>query len=262
MTPAQWMAINNSVTDAMLAHTRPFGTPLGTATDTSVRLVGSGAYMTREDRHLLLTCEHVAREQPIHYRFHGSEDVFEHREAWTMDRHPIDAAFATIGDTAWAACAHRAATIPYGRFARVHQIVEPAELLFFRGYAGENARYAFGVHETNATGCCTQEKKGTGDAQIFELFWEPQNTKFTSGTPSEAQAAMKLDDARGFSGSLVWNTRYLEVTNAGGTWSPDDAVVTGLLRRWDQQTRTLLVWRVEHLRHWLDSNPLKAPSQS
>src|SRR5690349_21744194 len=109
MTPEQWMAINNSVADSMLAHTRPFGTPLGTARDISVRLVGSGAYVTREDRRLLLTCEHVAREQSIHYRFHGSDDVFEHRGTWTMDRHPIDATFALIDDTAWAACAHQAA---------------------------------------------------------------------------------------------------------------------------------------------------------
>ena len=254
MTPTQWMAINNSVSDAMLAHTKSFGTPLGTQTNTTVRLIGSGAYVAREDRRLLLTCEHVAREQPIHYRFHGSEDVFEHRGAWTVDRHPIDAAYAIIDDAAWTACAHRASTIPYGRFAPVHRIVEPAELLFFRGYAGENAHYAFGVHETNATGYCTQEKKGTGDAEVFELFWEPQHTKFTSGTSSEAQAEIKFDDARGLSGSLVWNTRYLEVTEAGRTWSPNDAVVTGLLQRWDQQTKTLLVWRVEHLRRWLDAS--------
>ena len=253
MTPTQWKQINDQVTVAMLAHTRPFVTPLGTETETTIRLVGTGSYIQRNECRTLLTCEHVAREQPTHYRFHGSDDVFEHPGPWTMDKHPIDAAFAPISDAAWGASAHRAATIPFTRFAAAHSIVEQAELLFFRGYAGENAHYAFGVHQTNGSGYCTQEKKDTGDGQIFELFWEPGHTQFTSETSPDVRAEMKFENACGFSGSLVWNTRYLEVTRQNIEWSPEDAVVTGLLRRWDQETKTLLVWRVEHLRMWLDA---------
>lgn len=252
MTPAEWKKINDSVADAMLAHTRSFGTPLGTETDRTVRLVGTGSYVQREARRTLLTCEHVAREQPMHHRFNGSDDVFEHPGPWTMDKHPIDTAFAPVGDPLWQVCQHRAAAIPFGRFATTHRLSQPEELLFFRGYAGENARYAFGVHQTNASGYCTQEKKGTGDTQIFELFWEPENTQVTSGTSAAARDEVKWENARGFSGSLVWNTRYLEVTGQGLAWSPEDAVVTGLLRRWDEETRTLLAWRVEHLRSWLN----------
>ena len=100
-------------------------------------------------------------------------------------------------------------------------------------------------------GYCTQEKKGTGDAQIFELFWEPEHTQVTSGTSAAARDEVKWADARGFSGSLVWNTRYLEFTGQGLAWSPEDAVVSGLLRRWDEDTKTLLAWRVEHLKTWL-----------
>lgn len=143
--------------------------------------------------------------------------------------------------------------IPWTRFAAAHSVVEQAELLFFRGYAGENAHYAFGIHQTSGSGYCTQEKKDTGDSQIFELFWEPEHTRFTSGTSSDLRAEMKFENARGFSGSLVWNARYLEVSRRNLAWSPDDAVVTGLLRRWDQDTQTLHVWRVEHLRAWLDA---------
>jgi hypothetical protein len=254
VTPAQWHQIKQEVAEAMLAHTRPFVTPLGTETPETVRLVGTGSYAGIEDQRFLLTCDHVAREQPMHYRFNGSENVFEHPGPWTMDRHPIDAAFAPIGPAHWSATSHQAAAIPFTRFASKHESVEQAELLFFRGYAGENARYAFGVHQTSGTGYCTQEKIGTGDGNIFELFWEPDKTEFTSGTSDEARAEMKFEDARGFSGSLVWNTRYLEISRAGGrTWTPDDAVVTGLLRRWDQNTKTLLVWRGEHLYAWLQA---------
>jgi hypothetical protein len=255
MTPAQWKKINDQVTDAMLAHTKPFVTPLSTETQTTIRLVGTGTYIQYKECRILLTCEHVARERPIHYRFHGSADVFEHTKPWTMDKHPIDAAFGLIGEPAWKACAHQVATVPYRRFAKAHAVIEQAELLFFRGYAGENARYGFGVHQTNGSGYCTQEKANSGDGHIFELFWEPEHTQFSSASSSDAQAEIKFEDARGLSGSLVWNTRYLEVSRQNRAWSPEDAVVTGLLRRWDEDTKTLLVWRIEHLRAWLETRP-------
>lgn len=252
MTPEQWKLTCDKVADAMLTHTRPFVTPLGTETERDVRLVGTGSYVSRENR-ILLTCEHVAVVQPMHYRFHGCDDVFAHPGPWTMERHPVDAAYAVIGDAAWRARSHQAQSVPYSRFAPSHTAADRAEILFFRGFSGENARYAFGLHQTNGTGYATQEKEGSGDAQIFELLWEPENIELTSQSPSEAAAEMKFEEAGGFSGSLVWNTRYVEVTRQGGRWTPEHAVVTGLLRRWDKDTRTLLAWRVEHLRAWLDA---------
>lgn len=252
MTPEQWKLTCDEVADAMLAHTCPFVTPLGTETERDVRLVGTGSYVSRETR-ILLTCEHVAAVQPMHYRFHGCDDVFEHSGPWTMERHPVDAAFAVIDDAAWRARSHQAQPVPYSRFASRHAPADRAEILFFRGFSGENARYAFGLHQTNGTGYATQEKEDSGDAQIFELFWEPENIDLTSQTSPEAAAEMKFEEANGFSGSLVWNTRYVEVTRQGDRWTPEHAVVTGLLRRWDKDTRTLLAWRVEHLRAWLDA---------
>ncbi|MBC9246039.1 hypothetical protein H4P12_04785 [Paracoccus sp. 11-3] len=201
MVPTEWRKICEEVTEAMLAHTRPFVTPLGTETDRAVRLVGTGSYVSRKASRLLVTCQHVACVQPMHYRLHGADDVFEHREAWTMDRHPIDAAITTIGDTAWNACTHRAQAIPFSRFANIHAPADRAELLFFRGFSGENARYAFGVHQTNGTGYCTQEKADAGDAEIFEIFWEPDNTQLSSQTSAEASAEVQFEDAGGFSGS-------------------------------------------------------------
>lgn len=137
-----------------------------------------------------------------------------------------------------------------------HQIAQQEELLFFRGFAGENAPYAFGVHQAIASGYCSQEKfvETPQDRSIFEMFWEPGEIRFTSDT---AEEAVKAQDAGGFSGSLVWNTKYLKCRNAGREWVPDQAVVTGLLRRWDTATKTLLVWRVEHLRAWLDGGAVK-----
>ena len=216
------------------------------------RLLGSGAYAKRQERIILLTCEHVVRGESVRSRFYGSDEYIESACAWTADRYPVDAAFRPIESTVWDQHAAQADAIAWERFALQHAPVAQEELLFFRGYAGENARYGFGVHQTNASGYCTQEKVDAGDDQIFELFWEPLETQFTSETPDRVRSDTRYDNAEGFSGSLVWNTRYLEVTQAGGVWTPRDAVVTGLLRNWDQKTKTLLAWRAEHLRAWLD----------
>jgi hypothetical protein len=253
MTPLQWQQICERVTDEMLDFTRPFVTPLGTQSETNIWLVGTGSYVTLGEQRILLTCEHVACQQPIHYRFFGDDTVFEHQGPWRMDRHPIDAAQAPISYPAWDAVVHQAQAVPTAKFARTHSISEAEELLFFRGFAGENAHYAFGIHQTNGTGYCSQEVKDSGDAQIFEMFWDPQKTRFTTSATSDARAEIKFENAEGLSGSLVWNTRFLETRTAGKQWTPDDAVVTGLLRRWDPATKTLLVWRVEHLLAWLGS---------
>lgn len=97
------------------------------------------------------------------------------------------------------------------------------------------------------------------DPQIFEIFWEPENTQFSAGTSDDVRAKVRFNDPGSFSGSLVWNTRYLEITNAGESWSPEDAVVTGMLRRYDSNTATLLALRVEHLREWLEKRIWKTP---
>ena len=251
MTDDEWNAAKHRVTDEMRSFTRPFVSPLTVETSETVRLEGTGSYVQWAKERLLLTCEHVAREQPIHYRFNGSDAVYEHPGPWTMERHPFDVAFARITDGQWTATEHQAESVLSARFAELHRISQQAELLFFRGYAGENAAYGFGIHQADGTGYCSQEVADAGDDQIFELFWDPQQGHITTGTTAEAASAMLFDNPGGFSGSLVWNTRYVEITAAGKAWSPGDAVVTGLLRRWDDKTKTLLVWRVEHLSAWL-----------
>ncbi len=91
-------------------------------------------------------------------------------------------------------------------------------------------------------------------SEVFEIFWEPGMAAFTARTSDETKANMKVEKPPGFSGALVWNTRFWEVSASGREWRPDDAVVTGLLRRWDRDTKTLLVLRVEHLQEWLDQH--------
>jgi hypothetical protein len=266
MDAVEWKRINGVVADAMKEYTRPFVTPLSTSDEDDVRSVGTGTYVEMEGGHILLTCEHVSRVQPMEYRFYGCDSVFRHPGPFTAAAEPIDVAFAALTEAAWGACEHRAGYVPYTQFAPMHRVSERAELLFFRGFAGENARYGFGVHEANATGYCSQEPAADKtDPMIFEMFWEPEKIEFSPGTQAAAREGMAHNVPGGLSGSLVWNTGYLEVTSAGSTWTPHDAVVTGILKRYDDKTKTLLALRVEHLRAWLDttsSSSTKVDSRS
>ena len=62
---------------------------------------------------------------------------------------------------------------------------------------------------------------------------------------------MKYEDPRGFSGAMVWNTRFIEAHASGEAWSPEMAVVTGVLNRWDRDANTLLVLPIERFNGWL-----------
>lgn len=253
MDAQEWNALVSSVTDRMLEHVRAFGTPLVSDDGRDARQHGTGSFMERDDDVIVLTCEHVVRHAAVRFRLNGQDSGLDPNPEWVADCHPVDAAFQRVPRQAWTGRENDARAIPPVRIAARHAPRSPEEMMFFRGYAGENAHYAFGVHQVNASGYCTQVVRDSGDDEIFELFWEPIQTQFTQGTSPAQRSETRYDDAQGMSGSLVWNTRYLEITRAGGTWTPEDAVVTGLLRRWDQKTKTLLAWRVEHLQAWLAS---------
>lgn len=249
----RWNRKCSEIADRMLDFTRPFVTALGTPTANKERLAGSGSYVGLNGLRLLLTCQHVtAKFDPLDHYFFGLQGGFEHPGPWCVDPHPKDVAMAVVADSVWLSAQHKSQALPFDRFGHRHQICQPEEPLFFRGYAGENSTYD-GMLNNNGTGYLSQEVKNSGDAQIFEMFWEPENTCYSCRTTKESRQVVKFEEPPGLSGSLVWNTRYLEVTTAGREWTPEDAVVTGLLRRWECATKRLLVWRVEHLRQWLES---------
>jgi hypothetical protein len=144
-----------------------------------------------------------------------------------------------------------AQALPMSKFASRHSPV-PYELLFLRGIAGEDVGYISGLGaDVILTGYCSQEKENSGNASIFEMLWDPGGIAVTNGTDSDVRERIKHDDPAGFSGSLVWNTRFVERGCELSKWTPKDAVVTGLLRPYDANSKTLLAWRVEHLLDWL-----------
>jgi hypothetical protein len=243
-----WNVICKMVTDEMKAHTRPFTSPLSNETEKHVQLQGTGTYVQFAGGRALFTCEHVSRKAPLNAGVYGSEDVLALKTPFKESR-TRDLAYTPIDDGFWVATVHKAQCIPFDRFAAQHDPRHESELLFFRGFAGENSEYGFGMLDSIASAYLTQQvKTDVEDAEIFELFWEPLKTELTDVPPTPD---FKTDDPGGFSGSLVWNTRFMECQRANLEWSPERAVVTGMIRRWDTKSKTLLALRIEHVNHWL-----------
>ena len=253
MTPEEWKIVCDDITDRMRRHTRPFVTPLSYRKGTYRKLAGSGSYVACSGQHLLLTCEHVARINMLEQRFSGSSTDYCVRGPFTLKPDPDDVAWSVVPDIMWDGATDKAKAIPYKRFALKHEAVDQYEPLFFRGFAGENAHDDLVKYRTHGSGYCSQEKREVKpESPIFEMLWNPEQTSITSKTTRKARAAMKFNDPAGFSGSLVWNTRYREITKSGRQWRPSHSVVTGIARRYDPGTKTLLVLRVEHLRAALE----------
>ena len=250
-----WKSLCDRVSDIMKIHTRPFVTPLLHDVPGEPLRVGSGSYLDLSDgtgaRTTVLTCEHVARHQPQQHQPNGSPTLLPLQGQLYADHDvTIDAATIMISNTVWAETAHAATPLAMNRFAERHAPVA-GEVFFFRGLTDENSYVSGNVLDAIYTGYASQERPGTGDDQIFEIEWDPNKTQITQGTHPEAASRVRYDNAHGYSGSLVWNTRFVEMGCDLNRWRPTDAVVTGLLRRWDTSTMTLLVWRIEHLRRWL-----------
>jgi hypothetical protein len=238
---AYWRSLSDSVADLMTIYTRPFVTIL------AGKEIGTGTFIEREGIKVL-TCAHVAQHDPDVYFVDGYGSYQARPGVWCADPNKaVDTAFAPVVPMEWARLPRSAQPLPMSRFAERHAPVE-CELLFFRGIAGENATYVgpFGA-DVVISGYCSQEKKGTSDANIFEMLWDPLQASVTTGTETEISSKVKYVNPAGFSGSLVWNTRFVEKGCDFTKWTPRDAMVSGLVRRYDVKTKTLLGWRGEHL---------------
>lgn len=253
MDAQEWLNTVDRVTEDMRFHTRPFASPISTSDEETVRLTGSGNFVETKGERALLSCEHVTRHKPVEYRLFGQDTVYRLLRL-IEEEPPVDLAVGFVPKEVWEQNTS-AKAIPYARFAQRHAPSATEELMFLRGYAGENSAYGFGILASNGTGYCTQVKPiDPIDNRRFEIHWDPEQVCYTSAASAEDRKAVRAVDPHGLSGSLVWNTRFLEVSTSGDTWTPDNAVITGLADRWDPDEKTLLVHRVEFIRSWLDEN--------
>jgi hypothetical protein len=254
----QWTRICAEVARQMTEWVRPFITPISKVISHDYgELVGSGSYIALNDSIWLMTNEHVGRHmqvQSLAHQFNGNDTVVRCTNPMVGREYPYDVAITKIDSQVWGICQHQALPIPATYFASSY-LPSKGELLFLAGHSSDRASFYFGSLVARATPYITQEGKmpeNLGDAAFhFALPYQPD-----LAIPAADQAA-GLPRPPGLSGSVVWNTRYAEVTQLERGWTPEDARVTGIVWGWPSSDACLLATKVEHfsLRELLKLSP-------
>jgi hypothetical protein len=239
---------------AMQTHIEPFLTNISHAVENDYgRSQGSGSYIDYCDRRFLITNEHVTRGSGVNqytYQFREKEDVFLLPKPLAAEPDPVDVAISEISTRAWSHGHHASVPIPFDRFAQKHAPVD-RELLFFCGFSGERTKFGFGTLVAHGTPLLTQDMNPpvTGlHPNDFALNYNPEKARTYDGS----RGTLPLPP--GLSGSLVWNTRFVEVASSGQQWFPDLAQVTGMLCRWPENQPYIIGTRIEIIRDFLKRN--------
>ena len=241
-------AITKAVLEKMVIETAPFVTPISRVIEHDYgELEGSGSYIEIDGQRYLITNEHVAARLKTHsigHQFAGSSNVYRSAEPFVTDPYPADVGLRIIGDNLWNDSDHSAAPIPFCRFAAKHSPVD-GELFFIAGFAGARARFHFGQLNCERITYLMQadafpQDHGEEDFH-FAIAYRPDLARTTDAL------GQGLPDPHGLSGTLVWNTRFIEITCTGGVWSPEQAQVTGIVWGWPSGDACLLATRVERL---------------
>ena len=248
MDISQWNFLGNNVVKQMLEHVKHFATPISKViADDYGEHLGSGSFVEIEGSKYLITNEHVGKKvqfTPLAHQFFNSDSVVRLTTAIVTQNYPVDVALTKIEERAWNICNHDAQAIPAHRFATEHQPVM-GELLFLIGYSGERAAFYFGSLISPGTPYLTQEiefPEDIGDSNFhFAIHYKPDLATSVDGS------YRGLPKPPGMSGSLVWNTRFVEHYQAGKSWIPEDAQVSGIIWGWPSSAACLLATKVEHL---------------
>jgi hypothetical protein len=252
-TKREWKEEVARVAEAMQEYTNKFVTPISRVFRDECgehgELVGTGTYVEFQARRFLLTNEHVAealRANSLAHQFLDNDTVFRLTNPFHVWPLPLDAALSAIDDKVWNDQAHNSAPIPESCWALGHEPV-PREILFFKGYSGEQSNFRFGHLITKATSCGAQEAPlPAGDPRLhFALDYRPDRaTPIGENNPG-------LPVPKGFSGSVVWNTRFVECRAKGEEWSVESAAVTGLIWGWPSSAACVVGTRAEFVRSFL-----------
>lgn len=213
---------------------------------------GTGSFLHLGKNREILTCEHVAKiknDSMLVMTQFGSEFGISIANPFVSWPYPVDAAVSKITENSWSKVPHLAKCLEKKMFAKRHDPVE-GEFLYVYGFPGEDAVVSFGEHVTRGMGLFAhgihfssveveEEPKPQKEYHFFIPF-NPEMVVLVEGQDPV------LSLPPGMSGSLVWNSRYLEVTNEGKEWVPEDARITGIVWGHSSKAGVLIATKVEH----------------
>jgi hypothetical protein len=212
---------------------------------------GSGSFLRLGSRVFILTNQHVAtvraENRTLTSQLLGKEDIWRINGNHVELPAPYDLALLPVPESMWSGT-HGSAPIGVGQIAVAHQPVQ-GELLAFTGFAGERVRFHFDHLFSEATCYVAREIGLPSDPRLdprfhFGIEYRPDLAEQVVGS-----AGLPLPP--GLSGSTVWNTNFVAAKMAGRTWTPDLAVVTGVVWGWPSDHGSIVATRAEYVRSFL-----------
>lgn len=217
---------------------------------------GTGAFAVVDGTKLLVTNEHVINKMGLSHSFFGSEVFVPAASQRYGVANSLDVGVARVDMRAWADHGSEARAIEYGQFAEKHDTA-PHEILWMAGYPGARVKQFDQLNLAVCEATPTQEYlflDGEEPHESFDpwlhfaVYYSPANAKPLFGTDSSSSPGRS--NPPGLSGSLVWNTRRLQCFYENRPWSPNLAVVTGIIWGWPN-SNYLIATKVEHFRKLL-----------
>ncbi len=280
MTPADWDRTCMEVRDAMAKYLWPFVTPISRSeTEGRGQAWGTGNYVQFRGAPYLLTAGHVIYEAEGAHMGHLPGPTNEYV---ALAHHiqvagwPIDVALMHMWDE-WTQAKRPALS---GSLFDESFAPMDGEVLFFLGFPGSTATRHEPATDLN--------KRYTWFGQPLETIGVPMLTQVfreSIGSPlgfdphhhvavhfparalrQAGVADADLPNPGGFSGSLLWDTKFVADTRAGLRWSPKKARVCGLIWAAYGRPEVVVATKIEHVRpdlldflrheaahfHWID----------
>ncbi len=226
----------------------PFTTPLAYEARERVVLEGSGSFVNISGQSYLITCRHVAERPDFNMFLLNNQLPLQLSGAWENQSDGLDVSIHPISIPK--TVVHNSASINVSHFSDAFSPVEH-ETFVFRGISGENTQYGFGTFQYGITTFGGQLVPGLTSEKFFGVGWRPAHLSYTLGTDEESKFQVLANNPQGFSGSLVWNTRFLEKKQSGQTWHPHDAKVFGIAMRYDEAAGAVNCIRIDQFHKWL-----------
>jgi hypothetical protein len=211
---------------------------------------GTGWLVTAKDRTVLVTCEHVASFQfkgKLGMACYGADFGASISAQFELHPSPLDFAWVDASQQV-AALGGLSSTTHRSHYADEHAPVD-GEYLYVYGFPGEDSYPGYGQHNVQGLGVFSHEVPRDpklaaayppsihGNYVCFE--WSPERATRLLNTTGD------LTKPNGMSGSPLWNTRYVEVTQQGAVWTPEYSRITGIVWGHHAKSGCLVATRVE-----------------
>ncbi|MGF7151957.1 hypothetical protein FHS96_005625 [Sphingomonas zeicaulis] len=212
---------------------------------------GSGSFLRLGSGIFILTNEHVTkarrRKQVLTSQLREKDEIWRIIGNHVELPAPYDLALLPVPNSVWSA-PHGSTPIEIGQISVAHRPVE-GELLAFAGFAGQRVSFRFNNLFSEATCYVAREIGLPTDSRVdsrfhFGIDYRPDLAENVVGN-------VGLPLPPGLSGSTVWNTNFVAAKMAGRAWTPDLAVVTGVVWGWPSDHGSIVATRAEYVRSFL-----------